>query len=392
MMRARANKNWLYVMGLLSPFLLFPFSPLATFLLCTLVLLFYSPFLFSYIRIVLSFLGIISLIYIFGSREYIDELGADLTAYYNAFLIIKERHLNEVLFSFPIFGGGAEFGIVVLYKLYTFFSSNITAIELSIYNTIICSIGLLIWYECFGIKRIPEEHRGICMAFILIFISVTTFGYLQRQAIATVFILFVLEMKKRKYVVLFTVIACIFHLTSLFVILIWRFLLEKKLTVKFILICLISMLFVRMSFSALILLLSPLGINKIMYYVEVLNSFHIISYRFLILLFLLLLMNIIFFKEHSSQWKTPVVVLCMFHVIFTGVPMLSERINFIFLYLYGYFLFVTLYKRMSKTLFVLLMVYAFYFTLEKTNIIKLPIDAYWSRYPVFSFEPFYYIQ
>ncbi|MFJ1322476.1 EpsG family protein [Capnocytophaga canis] len=386
----KTNRIWLCTVGVLLPFLLFPFSPLITFLFSIFSLLFYSVFLSGYIRRALSFLSIISLVYIFGSREYIDELGADLTAYYNAFLIIKDRPLGEVLFSFPIFGGGAEFGIVILYKLYALFSSKITAVDISIYNTIICSIGMLIWYESFGIRKIPKEYRSACMAFILIFISVTTFGYLQRQAIATVFVLFALEMKKNKYVILFTLLACIFHLTSLFVIFIWRFLLKRKLTIRFVLICFLSMVFFRFFFSYVMILFAPLGINKILFYVEMLNSFHIISYRFLILLFLLLLMNLVLFREQVSQWKTPIVILCMFHIIFIGVPMLSERINFIFLFLYGYFLFVTLYKKMLKALYVLFMVYAFYFTLEKTNIIKLPIDAYWLRYPMFSFEPFYY--
>ena len=38
-----------------------------------------------------------------------------------------------------------------------------------------------------------------------------------------------------------------------------------------------------------------------------------------------------------------------------------------------------------------IIVYLFYFTLEKVNIITMPMDAFWSRYPIFSFEPFYYL-
>ena len=134
----------------------------------------------------------------------------------------------------------------------------------------------------------------------------------------------------------------------------------------------------------------PLGISKFLFYAEKIG-FNIISYRFLVLLFLLLLANLLYIKDNSSKWKTPIIVLCLLHFIFLGVPMLAERINFIFLFLYGYFLFITLYKKLFKVLVIALIIYSFYFTLEKVNIITMPIDAFWSRYPVFSFEPFYYL-
>ena len=313
-----------------------------------------------------------------------------MTAYYNAFLIIEKKPLEDVIFGFLIFGGGLEFGIVLLYKLYTIVFPNITAIDLSIYNKIICSVALILWYEIFGQRKIPKEYKAFCMAFILMFTSVTTFGYLQRQALATIFILFTLEMKKKKYFFFFLLIACIFHLTSLPIIIIWKYLMSKKTTIKIVLKSFIALVSIRIAFTTLILLAVPLGINKFLFYAGEIG-FNIISYRFLVLLFLLLLTNLLYIKDNSSKWKTPIIVLCLLHFIFLGVPMLAERINFIFLFLYGYFLFITLYKKLLKVLVVALIIYSFYFTLEKVNIITMPIDAFWSRYPVFSFEPFYYL-
>lgn len=378
-------------MGLLSPLLFLPFSPMVSFLLSVFALVFYSPFLERYNRVLLTVVGFFSLIYIFGSRLYVDELQADLTIYYNAFLFMEKKNLKDVLFGFLIFGGGLEFGIVLLYKLYSIIFSSLTAIDLSIYNKIICSVGLIIWYEYFGQRKIPRKYKGACIAFILMFVSVTTFGYLQRQALATVFILFALEMKKKRYIFLFTVLACIFHLTSLFIVIIWKYLLSKKVTKKIVIKGAIILLSIRIIFTAFILLAAPLGINKILYYAQEMDKFAIISYRFLILLFLLLSVNLLLIKDKSSKWKTPIIILCMFHFIFLGIPMLSERINFIFLYLYGYFLFITTYRKFFNLLFVLLIIYSFYFTLEKVNIIAMPVDAFWSRYPIFSFEPFYYL-
>ncbi|AVM50811.1 EpsG family protein [Capnocytophaga sp. oral taxon 878] len=383
------RKKIIFFMGLLSPLLFLPFSPMISFLLSVFVLLFYSPFLERYNRVLLTVIGFFSLIYIFGSRLYIGEFQADLTAYYNAFLIIEKKPLEDVIFGFLIFGGGLEFGIVLLYKLYSIIFSSLTAIDLSIYNKIICSAGLIIWYEYFGQRKIPQKYKGACIAFILMFVSVTTFGYLQRQALATVFILFALEMKRKRYFLLFFLIACIFHLTSLPIIIIWKYLISKKTTIKIILKSFVALVSIRIAFTTLILLAVPLGINKFLFYAEEIG-FNIISYRFLVLLFLLLLANLLYIKDNSSKWKTPIIVLCLLHFIFLGVPMLAERINFIFLFLYGYFLFITLYKKFLKLLVISLIIYSFYFTLEKVNIITMPIDAFWSRYPIFSFEPFYY--
>ena len=390
MLLLNKRKKIIFFMGLLSPLLFLPFSPMVSFLLSVFALVFYSPFLERYNRVLLTAIGFFSLIYIFGSRSYIGEFQADLTAYYNAFLIIEKKPLEDVIFGFLIFGGGLEFGIVLLYKLYTIVFPNITAIDLSIYNKIICSVALILWYEIFGPRKIPKEYKAFCMAFILMFTSVTTFGYLQRQALATIFILFTLEMKKKKYFFFFLLIACIFHLTSLPIIIIWKYLMSKKTTIKIVLKSFIALVSIRIAFTTLILLAVPLGINKFLFYAGEIG-FNIISYRFLVLLFLLLLTNLLYIKDNSSKWKTPIIVLCLLHFIFLGVPMLAERINFIFLFLYGYFLFITLYKKLLKVLVVALIIYSFYFTLEKVNIITMPIDAFWSRYPVFSFEPFYYL-
>jgi wzy protein len=385
------RKNIVFLTGWTFPLIILPFSPLISFLASVFTLIFYSPFLGRVNRVLITSIGLFSLVYIFGSRFYIEEIKADLSIYYNAFLIIKKNPLSEVLFGFLIFGGGLEFGIVVLYKLYSFLFSDITAIDISIYNKIICSIGLLIWYEFFGQKRIPQEYKAICVAFILIFLSISTFGFLQRQALATIFVLFALEVKKKRYLIFFTILASIFHLTSLFIIFIWKYLLSKTYTNKIFIKSAFLFLIIRFLFVTIIFVAVPLGINKIVFYVEMMDTFAITSYRFLVLLFLLLVTTLLFVKNNSIKWKTPIIILSLFHIIFLGVPSLSERINFVFLYLYGYFLFVMLYKKFFKELCFLLFIYILYFTLEKMNITSLATDAFWSRYPVFSFEPFYYL-
>ncbi len=378
--------------GILFPMFLFPFSPLLCFLLTIFILIFYTPFISNLYRRALFFVGMLSLTYIFGSRSYVDELGADLTIYYNAFNIIKNNNnFLEIIFDFKIFGNGLEVGLICLYKLYSILFNSVTPIDLSVYNIIVSGIGLIIWYEIYGIKNIPPTYRAVCVAFILSFLSVSTFGYLQRQSLATVFILFALEMTKKRYIILFTILATFCHLTSFPIIMIWKFFLNKKLTISLFMKSAIVIVLLRFLFDSIIMLLFKAGFAKAVFYLDVIDSTTIASVRFLILIFLLLITNLIFFKDKGSKWKAPITILSFFYIAFLGIPLFSERISFIFLYLYGYFLFVTLYRQLFKPLILLLIIYSFYFTLEKVNIIAMPMDAFWLRYPIFSFEPFYYL-
>lgn len=153
----------------------------------------------------------------------------------------------------------------------------------------------------------------------------------------------------------------------------------------------IVIVLLRFLFDSIIMLLFKAGFAKAVFYLDVIDSTTIASVRFLILIFLLLITNLIFFKDKGSKWKAPITILSFFYIAFLGIPLFSERISFIFLYLYGYFLFVTLYRQLFKPLILLLIIYSFYFTLEKVNIIAMPMDAFWLRYPIFSFEPFYYL-
>lgn len=381
-----------FSLGILLPMFLFPFSPLLCFLLTIITLIFYTPFISNLYRRTLFCIGVLSLTYIFASRSYVDELGADLSVYSSVFNTIKNNdNFLDIIFDFKIFGNGLEIGLICLYKLYSILFDSVTPIDLSVYNIIVSSLGLIIWYEIYGTKYIPPIYRAACVAFILSFLSVSTFGYLQRQSLATVFILFAIGVTKKRYTILFAILATFCHLTSLPIIIVWKFFLNKKLTIKLFIKSVVVIILSRFLFDSIILLLFKAGFAKALFYLEMIDSTSIASVRFLILVFLLLITNLIFFKDNVSKWKTPITILSFFYIVFLGIPLFSERISFVFLYLYGFFLFVTLYKQLFKALIYLLIVYLFYFTLEKVNIITMPMDAFWSRYPVFSFEPFYYL-
>lgn len=286
------------------PILFFPFSPLICFILSAYVLLFGGNVPNGF-RLFLFIIGIISSAFIFGSISYIEALTADLSFYQYVYETIQTNPLSEIMFDFLQFGGGLEIGIVLLYKLYSIIFNNITPYDLAVYNSIICGIGTVIWYEKYGKKGIPIPYRAMCSAFILIFISMTTFGYLQRQALATVFILFALEMTRKRYLILFTIIATMFHLTSLPIILLWKYLLRKNLTKSFLIKSIIIIILARFLFYTFITILAQTGFQKALFYIEVMDTNSIASLRFLILITLLFVANLIFFKDNESKWKAP---------------------------------------------------------------------------------------
>lgn len=378
-------------LSIISPILVFPFSPLISFIFCILNLIFGSSVYDKLMRLILGCIAAVSLAFTYGSINFIEALRIDLSVYYSAYKVIENADLSEVLFSFEYFGGGLEFGILLLYKLYSLIFDDITPYNLAVYNAIICGVGTVIWFELYGTKYISENYRALCLAFILVFISMNTFSFLQRQALSTLFILFAIEARHKASFILLTLIAFIFHTTSLPIILIWRYLFNKQLSLRIILFSLIGFISIRLIFYTLVLYLSNLGYQKATYYL-VYNSFSIISMRFLILILLLVLSNIIFYKiDVNNKWKTPVTVMGIFHLAFAGIPLFSERINFIFLFLYGFFLLVSLQRVMTRYLILPLFIYLLFFISEKANIININFDPYWSRYPIYSFEPFYFL-
>lgn len=379
------------VISFLLSILFLPFSPIYSFVFSIIFLLFFSPFLSKGYRIIASFIIVISRAYIIGSRSYLSDLEADLGTYYNVFDTIKNNdNFFDIIFSFKIFAGGVEFGIVCLYKLYSLIFSNITPYDLSIYNAILCSLGAVIWYEIFGIKEIPEKYRGVCAALLLSIMSIANFGFLQRQALSCIFILFAIEVSKKRYIFLFTILAFIFHTTSLPIILIWRYLIRKKINKLFFIKSIILFIMLRFLFEYLIEnLLSATEFSKLIIYSEAPKSFYVVSYFAVVIVVILLFLNLTYNKTNISKWKTPIIILGSFYLVFLGIVLFSERITFIFYYLYGYFLFISGYKTIPKILSITTIFYCAWFILDKLVLVKS--DPFWQRYSTFSWEPFYYL-
>ena len=374
---------WALVVLLMAlPVLFLPFSPIVSFIFAFSMLVLFSSYNQQVLRVIFSLIGFFSLTVIYASRAYKEELAMDLSIYYDTYNLIYRGYFFEALL---LFGKGVEGGLIVLYRLYIAIFDKL--------NMNLCGIGCISWLEIYGLKYVEKKYRGICMAFFLLFFSVQMSGFLQRQALATIILLFAISQKKSRNFYLLTLLATFFHITSLVLCVLFRYVLRKDFhTNSFLKVFIIVLLF-RVSFPYIVQQLIGLGgiipgMEKLYQFSEI--SFSIASARYAILVILLLIINVFFYKKINSYWKKFIIVSCVFYLIFLGIPLFSERIFFILLYLYGYFLFVSMKELSIKVAVLFSFIYLSLFVVEKLNGLQTLYDPFWQRYPVSSIVPFYY--
>lgn len=377
---------------LFIPFSFLPFSPLLTFLSSIILLLFSSNLTYNKERIILSLFCIYSLLFIVASRSYIDELEHDLSHYYLVYKSLGDGNINE-LFGF---GNGLEIGWPILYGSISFFFPNLTPIGIAIINSGICCILFLIWLEKYGYAFFHCKNKSIAAAFVFTFLSVQTFGYLERQAISTVFILFAISTNKYKSLV-YTILATSFHLTAIPLVILYKLTLSRYTTqvklLSFFIIIIIFRLFYQSILENLFILKEILPVlGKLNYYIITFNDFKITSYRFMILVFPLLLSILFLLRKEKKTYHIYkfIAINSFLYISFIGIPLLPERINFSLLYLYGLFVYFLFYKNYKELTFFFLIIYILFFILEKTNILNNGINQFWVRYPIVDLSPFYY--
>ncbi|WP_321100463.1 EpsG family protein [Campylobacter sputorum] len=338
----------------------------------------------------MTILAVLSLMFIFASRLYIDDLEHDLSLYYS----IYQQFTHGDYSNFFRFGTGIEIGWTSLYFLVSFLLPSITAIQLSLIHALFCCTILLVFIYVYIYSVVPEKDQGLVSALIILFLSFTTLGYLQRQAVSTLFLMFMIVSKDQKKLFLFYILAIFFHSTALPFGAIYLFLRNRYFNQIKILILILLLLLVRLFFYQLAeFMISSIDFafltHKLHYFLIVEPS--ISSRRFLILLFPLLILSL-FFKDESClvcYWRSIILFSCVSYLALLIIPLLSERLNFILLYLYGFFIY--LYIRKYKTVgYFFIFLYLIFFVAEKTGLV-VDENLFWQRFDLFSFEPFYYL-
>lgn len=381
-----------YIFYVLS-LIFFLFSPLVSFVFSILALIIFSTISNKAINITLVSLAIISLLLIFASRNYVDELENDLSIYY----FVYQGFANGDYSEFFRFGSGLEIGWTALYSVIAYFLPNITAIQLSIINSAICSLLLVIFIYTYIYQKIPNRDQGLVSALIVLFLSMSTLGYLQRQAIATIFLIYMIVQDKNRKTFFFLFLASVFHLTSLPIGLAYIFL-RKRISNnninKYIIFFFLGFILFRFYFYDLINYFMNIdrafiGVEKFNYYSVV--DMAIASKRFLILVFPLLFLVIVSdtTNDVAYMWRGIALFSCVSYIALIGIPLLSERLNFILLYFYGFFIYLFSRKNLNM-LYLFLAAYFVFFLYEKAGIL-INGNLFWQRYDMFSIEPFYYI-
>src|SRR5690606_29313875 len=115
-----------------------------------------------------------------------------------------------------------------------------------------------------------------------------------------------------------------------------------------------------------------------------------------------LAVNLVIFFVLYARWnvlgckeKNMVLVSSLSYILLVGIPLLSERLNFVSFYILGFFVYyVFVFKQgrsvrylMKFFLFLYVVFYAFY----KILVPEVSIGSYWVRYPMFDFIPGYYL-
>lgn len=379
--------NKIITLWILFLFLIFPFSPFIFFIAVVFTLIFLPLHQFPIVRPLLLILGAVSQFFIFYSIDFNASTIIDYQVYSESNEIIKHMSFLEVFYE-PF---GVEFGWGLIYWVLNRIGVDIYGVNVSYYNSIICIVLFLIWFEKYGLKDIDKKYHGLASASTLLFLSFFTITFLQRQAISVALLLFAISNQNNKKFYFFLMISSFFHITSLIVGVLYKFISRINFTNKMIFCFVAGILVFRLFFRQIMLFLDQFSFltYKTSFYLS-LSSFEIVSFRLAIYSVILFIIVMVFGKDIKSQFKSIIYFTAICSVSLIGINLASERLNFILIYLYGYFLFLILYRKHINVLIFINVIFLIIFSIEKSSLINESAN-HWALYPPLSRIPFYFL-
>ncbi|WP_336140106.1 EpsG family protein [Acinetobacter ursingii] len=365
-----------------------PFFPLLSFIFCFIYLLFLYNSDDLLLNVTVFLISIFNFLVINNSRGFVEELQLDLGIYYDVFLDIQRYGLSQVEI---LFGGGWEVGWPIIFDILSFF--HLSPYDIVFINNFLAMSLCLAWLYCYGFKYIDKSYKGVLFASFILFFSIATTSFLQRQALSTGILLFaVSNIKQPKKYILIVLLASFFHLSAILIGGLYYLFSKIKVNFRNFLLFFFGVLFFRLFFYFIIKILvsipalSFLAI-KFGYYADV--EFQIASLRFPIIIFPLLVY--LFYRNpfNDEILRRVVFYSCCSYYVLLGIPLLSERINFLILMMYGFYVFMC-FKKDIRFYYVLIILYFIYFILDKGWLAN-GIYSYWVRYDFLNLTPFYYL-
>lgn len=390
------DKLLLMAVGLFS-IVVMAFSPVLCYLISVIVLLWFGDKESGrQLRLFFVPIALISLLIIYYSRDFKAELEHDLGVYYAEYLKMAVGSWSE----YNLFANGLEPGYHALYSPIAKLAPEIKPVSLAFINVIVVLTLLIIWAEIYLFKeRAVYKDAGLVYALIIMFVGFVTFGYLQRQSLSVVFLLYSLTSKKRSSFLVFSGLSVCFHLSSLPLIVFYKLIQRSNISLKVLLLTIpfivIVMALVRYNFYGLIdFALSrniefP-GSHKLAFYKN--EGFMILSMKDFIINLILFVSLLMIWERVDKSWRNIIFLSLFLYFSFIGIPLLAERINFILFFLYGFFMYLVFFKGKSNRSICKLgfSVYLFLFCFKNVSMTEMPDYEYWYRFSYFDFMPFYY--
>ncbi|WP_151982616.1 EpsG family protein, partial [Acinetobacter guerrae] len=303
-------------------------SPLYSFVLIVFFLTVYDFSKTHYLRKFLSLILVFLLIFIFGSIDFSSSTEIpDYYIYYQANTLLKGYSLND----FYIWPFQPEFGWSAYFWSLNKLGLDITEInQVALINFSTALLLFYLWFEIYALEDIEKKFHGIATASTYLFISVFTLTFLQRQSLSVVFLLFAISNNKNKKFYLYLLLASIFHITSLPIGILYKFLINKNIGKKIFLIIFIIFIIFRIFFLQILSAISSLGFanGKIDFYLG-LNSFSVVSIRLALYVLIFNIILFLFFNDLKGKFKNIIIFTAICSISLLGINLASERLNFI---------------------------------------------------------------
>ncbi|WP_147289261.1 EpsG family protein [Helicobacter sp. MIT 99-5507] len=362
-----------------------------------------SSYITKEYRILLSVNMVFNISMIYGSRIFFSQTfnyDDDFSRYYQNYLDIYDD-IHGAMF---VNRNGYEIGLPIFYKIISLIFPKLFPQNLLQITTFVMVILFYIWLEIYVIKYIKNSQRAALIAFSLFFSFLMAIIGLTRQGFSCVFLLYAISNKDVRLKLLFLVISCLFHMSSLLVF-IGFYIIFKFPKLSLCLFGIFLLLFLNNSYlintsiiesgKSLYAFLPQQFFEYSTYYIKPIYSFDMFAHSVMkILLYLYILFSFFILNPNDKlikHYKIPILI-CFIIYFMQIIPTRFFMVAFDLLF--GFLLFLASRKFLMLALILLIpyflrLMYLLIMYVE-TSFQGEPLSYFYS-YPEYSIYPFYYL-
>lgn len=347
----------------------------------------YTNFRTTIIFILIASMFIILALYEGSVQKFIIRED-DFTTYYNNYLNLVDGNYN-VIFEF---GGGVEIGLPMINLLFSFLIDSPKPYILQTFYIGLYFILLLYLISIDDFFSSKRKNDFMLLLWALLFLKLTAMLTIERQSIASFFVLYAVMDRRRKF--FWIILGCCFHLSTPIVYLTVKYILNTRTYKKTLITSLLLIVFIIFSSSVLNILYSIMPNDKIGYVLYFINDKKLIeneivkSLKQVVYIFPLIVMDIIF-RLKGIKWSLGPSVLMFFcaMLILSFLPGVPTRLLMpIVFILFGFYYYnCACYLKLHSHLTLFILVAAL------LTIYKISLPGYFYRYPIADVYPAYYL-